>query len=203
MFRTGGFRSIWIIVLALVIGAARARAQPADTISQIRSRVISGSRTTRSASISSRAPATRSTRCRSIRTSRRSTRWVFSSSVTADVSQQGDRLTLIYHVNERPMVTDVRLEGMKAIRTTDDKVLDATKLHARAILDPVARPGDHRGTQEGLRGQRLPRRQRHLQHRSPQPDNQAIAVFNVNEGPLVHITDDRFHRQSRFHRAGS
>jgi outer membrane protein insertion porin family len=190
-FRTGGFRSIAIIVLALVIGAARAQAQPASNITQI---LIEGNQRVEDDAIRIHIQSRTGDPFSAVLVDqdiKAIYKMGFFDQVTANVRQQGDRLTLIYHVTERPMVTDVRLEGMKAIRTTDDKVLDATKLHARAILDP-ARAQE---TIEGLK--KVYEDKGYLDadvtfSTIAQPDNQAIAIFTVTEGPLVQITAINF-----------
>jgi outer membrane protein insertion porin family len=94
---------------------------------------------------------------------------------------------LVYKVIERPQITDVRIEGMKAIRSTDDKITSATKLHPGAILDP----GQVKETINGIT--QVYQDKGYLDAKVNfrtilQPDNTAVAVFDVTEGPKVEIT---------------
>ena len=61
----------------------------------------------------------------------------FFDDVHADIRNIGGKNVLVYIVKERPQVTDVRFGGMKAIRSTDDKIVAAMKVHPGAILDPT------------------------------------------------------------------
>src|SRR5258708_33915889 len=62
----------------------------------------------------------------------------FFDSVSDTVERRGSANVLVYRVKERPQITDVKFYGMKAIRSNDDKIVAATKLHPGTILDPVA-----------------------------------------------------------------
>ena len=59
----------------------------------------------------------------------------FFEHVGAEVEHPGGQTVLVFRVTERPLVSDVRLEGMKKVKPTDDKVINAVKLHSGAILD--------------------------------------------------------------------
>ena len=61
----------------------------------------------------------------------------FFDHVSADVEHQGGGAVLTYIVQERPLITDVRYGGMKAVKPNDDKVINATKLHGGSVLDPT------------------------------------------------------------------
>jgi outer membrane protein assembly factor BamA len=52
--------------------------------------------------------------------------------VQAEVRKEAGQNVLVFVVKERPQITDVRLEGMKAIRTNDDKVVAAAQATAAA-----------------------------------------------------------------------
>src|SRR6202011_1992452 len=61
----------------------------------------------------------------------------FFQNVTADVRHQGGKDVLVYHVVERPQITDVKIEGLKAVRANDDKIIAAMKVHPGSIMDPA------------------------------------------------------------------
>jgi outer membrane protein insertion porin family len=115
----------------------------------------------------------------------------FFDNVSAELRHEGTRNVLVYSVKERPMVTEVKYEGMKAIRTTDDKVVDATKVHPHSILDPEL-------VQETVKNLKKVYEDKgyldaNITLRTiPEPDNQVIAIFHVVEGPLVEITRIQF-----------
>ncbi len=177
-----------MVALALVLGAVRARAQPTGpTISKI---FIDGNQRVEDDAIrvhiQSRPgePLDEGLVDQDIKAIYK---MGFFDQVTADVQRHATGVTLVYHVVERPMVTEVRLQGMKEVRTTDDKVVEATKLHSGSILDPER-------AQETIKGLKKVYEDKGYLDATitfesiPKPDNQVIAVFNVNEGPVVHIT---------------
>jgi outer membrane protein assembly factor BamA len=53
----------------------------------------------------------------------------FFDHASADVKLQGGAAVLTFIVQERPLITDVRYGGMKAIKSNDEKVINAVKLH--------------------------------------------------------------------------
>jgi len=115
----------------------------------------------------------------------------FFDTVTAEVTHEGGGAVLIYRVKERPQITDVRFNGMKAIRTTDDKIVAATRVHPGSILDPVAVRDTVNGVTQAYRDDG------YLDATVTfkpilQPDNTAVAEFDVNEGPEVQITAIKF-----------
>ena len=87
----------------------------------------------------------------------------FFDSVSAHVEQQGSQNVLVYRVKERPQITDVKLYGMKAIRSNDDKIVAAMKVQPGTILNPVAVKETINNIEAGVRGQGLHRRQGDLQ----------------------------------------
>lgn len=115
----------------------------------------------------------------------------FFDYVTAHEERQGDKATLIFDVRERPLITDVRFGGMKAIKPNEDKVINAVKLHGGSILDP----GRVQATIQNLKS--LYHDQGYLDAKVafrtvPGPENTAIAVFDVTEGPVVKISAIKF-----------
>ncbi|MGC1399577.1 outer membrane protein assembly factor BamA [Candidatus Binatus sp.] len=111
----------------------------------------------------------------------------FFSDVSAHVVQQGGQSVLVYYVKERPQITDVKLYGMKAIRSNDDKIVAAMKLHPGTILDPVAvKETINNITQvyadAGYTDAKVTFKP------IPQPDNTAFGEFDVVEGSKVQIT---------------
>ena len=60
----------------------------------------------------------------------------FFSQVNAEVTHRAGELVLIFRLKELPYITDVKLEGLKAIKSTDEKIQESLKLHPGAILDP-------------------------------------------------------------------
>lgn len=110
----------------------------------------------------------------------------FFDQVSASVVREHGKAVLIYHVKERPQVTDVKLEGMKKIRSTDDKIREATRVHPRSILDP----GRVDETIKAI--EKVYQSKGYLDARVtfstiPHPDNAVTAVFTVNEGAVVSI----------------
>ncbi len=190
--RTGApyTRLIWIL-MALVCGVATARAQGGSVIAEVR---IQGNQRVESDAvkihISSRAgqpldPALVDQDVKSIY------KMGFFDHVSADVEHQagGDVLTFI--VQERPLITDVRFGGMKAIKSTDDKVINAVKLHGGSVLDPARVQATIQGLKE------LYVQKGYLDagvtfRTVPEANNTAIGVFDVKEGPVVHISEVDF-----------
>jgi outer membrane protein insertion porin family len=98
---------------------------------------------------------------------------------------------LVYKVTERPQISDVKFEGMKEFRPTDDKVVAAVKVHPGAILDP----NSVRQTINGLT--ELYQNKSYLDVKINfrtvlEPDNTAVAVFDVHEGPEVEVREIDF-----------
>ncbi len=121
----------------------------------------------------------------------------FFESVTARVEQQGGRSRLIYRVRERPQITDVKFYGMKAVRSNDDKIVAAVKVHPGSILDPVAVKETIAGVtqvyaDEGYTDAKV------VFKPIPQPDNTAFGEFDVTEGPKVRITKIVFEGNTAF-----
>ena len=118
----------------------------------------------------------------------------FFTDVHATLDQQGGQAILTYQVKERPLITDVSTEGMKEIKPTDDKIVGAIKLHPGVDRGSATRASEHPGDAAGLPGQGLSRCRHHVPHDAG-PNNTAVGVFHVNEGPLVEISEHQVHRQ--------
>ncbi len=115
----------------------------------------------------------------------------FFDYVTAHEEQQGANAVLIFDVRERPLITDVRFGGMKALKPNEDSVINAVKLHGGSILDP----GRVQATIQNLKV--LYQDKGYLDAKitfrtSPEPQNTAIGVFDVVEGPIVSISAIKF-----------
>ena len=191
--RTGALysRFFWIVV-ALLCGAATARAQPGGPIiSEIR---IQGNQRVEADAIkihiSSRAgqPLDQATVDADIKNIYK---MGFFDHASADIEHQGGAVVLTYIVQERPLITDVRFGGMKAIKSNDDKVINAVKLHGGSVLDPTR----VEATIQGLK--QIYEEKGYLDAKVtfrtvPAANNTAIGVFDVVEGPLVHIAEVDF-----------
>ncbi|MFZ0677268.1 outer membrane protein assembly factor BamA [Candidatus Binatus sp.] len=115
----------------------------------------------------------------------------FFENVTPHLVQRNGQTVLVYYVKERPQITDVKFYGMKAIRSNDDKIVAATKLHPGTILNPVdvketinevsAVYADKGYTDAKVTFKAI-----------PQPDNTAFGEFDVVEGSKVEITKIQF-----------
>ncbi len=115
----------------------------------------------------------------------------FFSGVSAHPVQQGGRDVLVYYVKERPQITDVKLYGMKAIRSNDDKIVAAMKLHPGAIFDPLAAK-ETISSIEQVYSDKGYTDAKVTFKAIPQPDNTAFGEFDVNEGAKVEITKINF-----------
>lgn len=115
----------------------------------------------------------------------------FFDSVKAELAVEHGKNVLIFRVKERPQIAGVNIVGMKAFRSTDDKIVAATRIHPGSILDPIR----VRETEEGIR--HVYEDKGYLDAKVtfraiPGPGNSAIAQFNVYEGPRVEITNIEF-----------
>src|SRR5262249_3691978 len=87
--------------------------------------------------------------------------------------------------------------GMKAIRSTDDKIVAATKVHPGSIATTTA----VKETVDGITD--IYHNKGYLdakvtEHEILQPDNTATMVFDVSEGPEVRISDITFSGNKEF-----
>ncbi|HUY26017.1 MAG TPA: outer membrane protein assembly factor BamA [Candidatus Binataceae bacterium] len=187
-----------LVLLALLLAASRAFAQaPAPVISQIR---IEGNQRVETDAIRIHISQTAGTPLDQTAVDKDVKaiyKMGFFDTVEVDKTPVNGGIVLTYKVKERPQITDVRLEGMKAIRTTDDKIVAATKIHPGAILDPgqvkdtineITKIYQDKGFLDAKVNFRT----------ILQPDNTAVAVFDVTEGPKVSITEIDFHGNKAF-----
>src|SRR5207237_9267900 len=115
----------------------------------------------------------------------------FGNGIVESSKNWRDHVILLYRLIERLMVSEVKLEGMKKIRTTDDKIRDALKLHPRSIFDPQLAAETQRGIKKVYEDKGY--LDTSVSYSSiPQADNQAIVVFTVNEAPSVAIASITF-----------
>ncbi|MBF6559760.1 MAG: outer membrane protein assembly factor BamA [Candidatus Binataceae bacterium] len=115
----------------------------------------------------------------------------FFERASASVDHQGGNVVLTFTVAERPLISDVRFGGMKAIKPTEDKIINAVKLHGGSILDP----GRVQATIRNLEAvyQDAGYLDATVAFRTvPEANNTAIGVFDVTEGPIVQITSVEF-----------
>ncbi|HTQ25109.1 MAG TPA: outer membrane protein assembly factor BamA [Candidatus Binataceae bacterium] len=115
----------------------------------------------------------------------------FFTDVHASVDQAGGQAVLTYHVKERPLITDVRTEGMKEIKPTADEVVGAIKLHSGVIEDPQLVQSSIQALRTVYQGKGY--LDANVTFRTiPGPNNTAVGVFDVSEGPLVEISAIKF-----------
>src|SRR5271170_594878 len=115
----------------------------------------------------------------------------FFQAVSGHVEQQGSQSVLVYRVKERPQITDVKLYGMKAIRSNDDKIVAAMHVHPGAILDPNAVKQTINDIQQVYSDKGYTDAKVTFKP-IPQPDNTAFGEFDVVEGSKVEITKIQF-----------
>ncbi len=115
----------------------------------------------------------------------------FFTDVHASVDQQGGQAVLTYHVKERPLITDVRTEGMSEIKPTADEVVGAIKLHSGVIEDPQLVQSSIQALRQVYQGKGY--LDADITFRTvPGPNNTAVGVFHVGEGPLIEISAIKF-----------
>ena len=186
----GLFRSIFLL-LALMLAAQRIRAQPGPIISSIR--IVGNQRVEEDAiriHISSQIgqPYNEATVDKDVKAI---SRMGFFTHVGASKDEVGGQVVLTYHVKERPLITDVRTEGMNEVKPTADEVVGAIKLHSGVVEDPQL----VQSSIQALRGvyQGKGYLDADITFRTvPGPNNTAIGVFHVVEGPLVQISAIKF-----------
>ncbi len=116
----------------------------------------------------------------------------FFDGVNANVTHRGGKLVLIFQVKERPYITDVKVQGLKKFKQTDEKIQESLKLHPGSIEDPQLVTATEKGIEKAYQDKG------YLDaavtfHTLPGPNNSAVGVFVVNEGPLVRIGKIEFH----------
>jgi len=115
----------------------------------------------------------------------------FFQNVTADTRHQGGKEILVYKVTERPQITDVKIVGMKEMRSTDDKIIAAMKVHPGSIMDPARVAETKKGIKEAYEGKGFS--DVTVDYREDLgPDNTEVGTFVVTEGPKIYITEVDF-----------
>jgi len=97
------------------------------------------------------------------------------------IPQPDNKVILVYQIKERPMIMDVRIEGMKAIRSTDEEIVAAVRVHSGSITTTAS----VKETIDGIIS---------IYHQHGYPDakvmvrevlgedNTAVMIFHVDEG---------------------
>ncbi|HLW70923.1 MAG TPA: outer membrane protein assembly factor BamA [Candidatus Binataceae bacterium] len=98
-----------------------------------------------------------------------------------------DNGVLTYSVTERPLISDLRFSGMKKIKAADEQIINALTIHSGAVYDPLRAKSTVRNITEVYQGKG------YLDAKVdfkliPQPNNTAIGVIDVDEGPAVKIS---------------
>jgi len=179
------------LFLALMLAAQRTAAQPQPTISRVR--IVGNQRVEEDAiRIHLTAQAGQPLNDAVVDQDVKAVyRMGFFTDVHASVERQGDQAILTYHVKERPLITDVRTEGMSEIKPTADEVVGAIKLHSGVIEDPQL-------VQSSIQALRSVYQSKgyldaDITFRTvPGANNTAVCVFHVSEGPLVEVSAIKF-----------
>ena len=180
-----------LLLLAILLGWSRAYPQTQPIISEVR---ISGNQRVDADAIrihiASRAgdPLNESTVDQDVKSIYK---MGLFETVNADVSKEPSGAILTFKVQERPFISDVRFVGMKEVSRDQDEVRSAIRLHAHAILDPLLvdetiqllkKVYEDKGYLDA-----------NITFRTiPHPDNTAVAVFDIKEGPRVLVTKVNF-----------
>ncbi len=108
----------------------------------------------------------------------------FFEDVQASVDDVDGKRTLTFHVVERPMIREVKLEGNKKIKRgrSRGRPQDPAAHDARRREDSAR----HRGRQEALRREGLPGRDDHL-HDFGAREREVTLTLHVNEGKIIRI----------------
>ncbi len=191
--RVGARRAdaVVLFLAALMLVAPRVRAQAAPTISQIR--IVGNQRVEEDAiRIHVSAQVGRPYKEAAVDQDVKAIyRMGFFDDVKATLEHRGGQAILVYRVKERPMITDVRLEGMKNVKPSDENVVAAIKLRSGSILDPELVQSTIHGLKGVYEGKGY--LDANITFRViPQPNNTALGVFQISEGPLVEITSVDF-----------
>jgi outer membrane protein insertion porin family len=115
----------------------------------------------------------------------------FFDSVSVERRYEKGREILVYKVKERPQITEVKLLGMKAIRTDDDKIIAAMKIHPGSIKDPARIAETIKGIKQAYQDKGYP--DVGVDYREiPGKENTEVGEFVVTERPRVYITEISF-----------
>ncbi len=179
------------LLLALMLVAPRVGAQPSPLISRIR---ITGNQRVEEDAIRihlSAQPGQPLNDATVDQDVKAIYRMGFFEHVNATVDHQGGQTVLVYHVKERPLISDVRTEGMNKIKPTNDAVVGAIKLHSGVIEDPQLVQSSIQALKQVYQAKGY--LDANITFRMvPGPSNTAIGVFHVSEGPLVEISSIKF-----------
>jgi len=115
----------------------------------------------------------------------------FFQNVTVDTRYQNGKEVLVYRVIERPQVTDIKIVGMKEIRSTDDKIVAAMKLHPGSIMDPSRVNETKKGIKEVYQSKGYADATVDYKEQLG-PNNTEVGTFVVTEGPKVYIREVDF-----------
>lgn len=115
----------------------------------------------------------------------------FFDRVSAHIRRSGGRVVLVYRVRERPLVSDVKFEGMEVFKPTDEKVASAIRVHVGTILEPVNVRATIRGLKQAYEGEGYLDTKISFQAER-HPDNSVAAVFRIHEGARAYVTRVRF-----------
>ena len=180
-----------LLFLALALAAGRALAQPQPTISRVR--IVGNQRVEEDAirihiTAQPGQPFDGAVVDQDVKAIYK---MGFFTDVHASVDQVGGQAILTYHVRERPLITDVRTQGMKEIKPTADEVVGAIKLHSGVIEDPQLVQSSIQALRTVYQGKGY--LDANVTFRTiPGPNNTAVGVFDVSEGPLVEISEVKF-----------
>jgi outer membrane protein insertion porin family len=115
----------------------------------------------------------------------------FFQNVTADTHYQKGREVLVYRVHERPQITDIKIVGMKAIRSTDDAIVAAMKVHPGSIMDPARVNETKKGIKDAYEAKGYS--DARVEYREDLgPDNTEVGIFDITEGAKTYITEVDF-----------
>ncbi|HXZ88374.1 MAG TPA: outer membrane protein assembly factor BamA [Candidatus Binataceae bacterium] len=107
------------------------------------------------------------------------------------VSFDHDHNILTYRVKERPLVTEIRFSGMKAVKASDSEVINALALHSGSVLDPTRAETTIRNLEEVYQSKGY-LDAKVIFRTVAGANNTAMGVFDVTEGPVVRISAVRF-----------
>ena len=179
------------LLLALIVAAPRVRAQPSPTISRVR---IVGNQRVEEDAIRihiTEQPGQPLNEAMVDQDVKAIYRMGFFTDVHASVDRVGGQAILTYHVKERPLINDVRTEGMSEIKPTADEVVGAIKLHPGVIEDPQLVQSSIQALRQVYQGKGY--LDADITFRTvPGPNNTAIGVFHVKEGPQIQISQIKF-----------
>jgi len=189
-FRWGAFHAtlLWLLVASLSM-TARVQAQPGPVVSEIR---VAGNQRVETGAIRIHITSQVGQPLNDASVDA-DTKAIYRMGFFDDVSAAFDRDhgILTFNVKERPLITEIRFSGLKAIKASDSEVINALALHSGSVLDPTRTQTTIRNLEEVYQGKGY--LDAKVTFRTvPGANNTAMGVFDVNEGPAVKISDVRF-----------